>query len=104
MITPENFENTIHRAAWSQLKRCDRQTDRRTDGQTDGRTDGQTENTICRAAWSQLKTISSSSILRLALCIISNPSVISNWSCNPETLNSVKIDDVLSCVTLKFDG
>ena len=43
--TDRQTENTIHRAAWSQLKRCDRQTD------------GQTENTICRAAWSQLKTI-----------------------------------------------
>ena len=43
--TDGQTENTICRAAWSQLKRCDRQTD------------GQTENTICRAAWSQLKTI-----------------------------------------------
>ena len=45
--TDRRTENTICRAAWSQLKRCD--------GQTDRRTDRQTENTICRAAWSQLK-------------------------------------------------
>ena len=63
--TDRRTENTIHRAAWLQLKRCDRrtdgqtdrQTDRRTDGQTDGQTDRRTENTIHRAAWSQLKTI-----------------------------------------------
>ena len=36
------------------------------------------------------------------LCIISNPSVNSNWSYSPETLNW--IDDFFSCVTLKFDG
>ena len=47
--TDRQTENTILRAAWSQLKRCDRQ--------IDGRTDRQMENTICRAAWSQLKTI-----------------------------------------------
>ena len=41
--TDGQTENTICRAAWSQLKTCDRGTD------------GQTENTICRAAWSQLK-------------------------------------------------
>ena len=39
--TDGQTENTICRAAWSQLKRCDRQTDW----------------TIHRAAWSQLKTI-----------------------------------------------
>ena len=48
--TDRRTENTICRAAWSQLKRCDKQ--------TDGRTDRQTENTICRAAWSQLKKFS----------------------------------------------
>ena len=34
------------------------------------------------------KTYSTSSILRQALCIISNPSVNSNWICSLETLNS----------------
>ena len=34
------------------------------------------------------RTDGTSSILRQALCIISNPSVNSNWSYNPETLNS----------------
>ena len=46
--TDRQTENTICRAAWSQLKRCDRR--------TDGRTDRQTDWTIHRAAWSQLKT------------------------------------------------
>ena len=43
--TDGQTENTICRAAWSQLKRCDGQTDRQTDGQTDGlnQTDGQTD-------------------------------------------------------------
>ena len=41
--TDRRTENTICRAAWSQLKRCDGQTDRQTDW------------TIHRAAWSQLK-------------------------------------------------
>ena len=48
-------ENTICRAAWSQLKM--------TDGRTDGRADGQTENTICRAAWSQLKMFPDSHVM-----------------------------------------
>ena len=53
------------------------------------RTDRRTENTIHRAAWSQLKTIRHLfyTVLHRALCIISNPSVNSNWSNSPETLN-----------------
>ena len=41
--TDRQTENTICRAAWSQLKRCD------------GRTEGQTDWTSHIAAWSQLK-------------------------------------------------
>ena len=43
-------------------------------------------------------------ILRQALCIISNPSVNSNWSYSPERSIRVEIGDILSRVTLKFDG
>ena len=43
-------------------------------------------------------------MLPQALCIISNPLVKSNFSYCPEMLNSVKIWDFLSHVTLKFDG
>ena len=46
--TDRHTEKTMHRAAWWQLKRCDRQTrDRQTDRQTDW--------SVLRAAWSQLK-------------------------------------------------
>ena len=44
-----------------------------------------------------------SATLLQALCIISEPSVKSNWIYNPETPNSVKIDDFWSPLTLKFD-
>ena len=50
------------------------------------------------------KTCGTSSILRQALCIISNPSANSNLSYSSEMLNSGKISDFLFCVTLKFDG
>ena len=47
----------------------------------------------------------SSSILRQALCIISNPSVNSNWICSLETHNlGQNCQFFLSRVTLKFDG
>ena len=42
--------------------------------------------------------------LHQALCIISNPSVNSNWSYCPETLNSGQNQRFFACVTLKFDG
>ena len=42
--------------------------------------------------------------MRQALCIISNPSVNSNWSYSPETLDSSQTRQFLSRVTLKFDG
>ena len=45
-----------------------------------------------------------SSILHQALCIISKPSVNSNWSYRPVRLNSGQMCDFLSCVTLKFNG
>ena len=45
-----------------------------------------------------------SSILHQALCIISNPSVNSNWSYRLETLNSGQIWWFLSRITLKFGG
>ena len=51
--TDRQTEIAVLRAAWSQLKRCDRRADWRTEGRTDRRTDW----TIHRAAWSQLKTI-----------------------------------------------
>ena len=38
------------------------------------------------------------------MCIISNPSVNSNWSYTPETLNSGQNRRFLSLVTLKIDG
>ena len=44
-----------------------------------------------------------SSILHQALCIISNPSMNSNWNYSPETLNSGQNRQFLSRVTLKFD-
>ena len=50
------------------------------------------------------KQSGTSSILREALCIISNPSVNLNWSYSRKMLNSGHIGDILSCVTLKFDG
>ena len=44
-------------------------------------------------------------MLRQALCIISNPSVNSNRSYSPKTLNSEQnLRFFLSHVTLKFDG
>ena len=49
------------------------------------------------------KQYCTSSILHQALCIISKPSVNSNWSCSPEMSNSGKIVDFLSSVTLKFN-
>ena len=39
-----------------------------------------------------------------ALCIISKPSVNSNWSYSLETFNSGQNWQFVSCVTLKFDG
>ena len=72
VITPENFmmirwwehsqkgvtdrqtdgqtENTICRAAWSQLKRCHRQTDRQTERQTDRQTNGLNKSLSCLVA------------------------------------------------------
>ena len=44
------------------------------------------------------------SMLLRALCIISKPSVNSNWSYSLETLNSGQNWQFVSCVTLKFDG
>ena len=44
------------------------------------------------------------SMLLQALCIISKPSVYSNWSYSLETLNSGQNWQFVSCVTLKFDG
>ena len=44
-----------------------------------------------------------SSVPLQALCIISQPSVDSNWSCSPETLNSGQNWGYFSCVALKFD-
>ena len=43
-------------------------------------------------------------MLHQALCIISYPSVNSNWSYSPETPIWVKFDDFFNRVTLKFDG
>ena len=46
-----------------------------------------------------------SPILRQAFCIISNPLVNSNWIYSPETPRiRVEIGDMLSRVTMKFDG
>ena len=45
-----------------------------------------------------------SSVLCQALCIISKPSVHSNWSYSPETLTSGQNWRFLSGVTLNFDG
>ena len=45
-----------------------------------------------------------SSILHQTLCIISNPSVNSNWSKSPETLNLGRNRHFFYPVTLKFDG
>ena len=45
-----------------------------------------------------------SSILCQAWCIISKPSVNSNFSYSPKTLNPSQIWRFSSCVTLKFDG
>ena len=50
------------------------------------------------------KLHSTSSLHRLALCIISKPWVNSNWSYTLETLNSGQNRIFLSCVTLKFNG
>ena len=44
------------------------------------------------------------SMLLRGLCIISKPSVNSNWSYSLETLNSGQNWQFVSCVTLKFDG
>ena len=44
------------------------------------------------------------SMLLRALCIISKPSVNSNWSYSLETLNSGQNWQFVSCVTLKFYG
>ena len=44
------------------------------------------------------------SMLLRALCIISKPSVNSNWSYSLETLNSGQNWQFVSCVTLKFHG
>ena len=43
-------------------------------------------------------------MLLQALCIISLPSVNSNWNYSPEALNLGQTHIFLSCVTLKFDG
>ena len=45
-----------------------------------------------------------SSVLHRDFCVIWKPWVNSNWSYSLETLNSVKIINFLSRVTLKFDG
>ena len=45
-----------------------------------------------------------SSMLLQALSIISKPSVNSNWSDSPETLNSAQNHRYLSLMTLKFHG
>ena len=44
------------------------------------------------------------SLLCQALCIISKPSLNSNWSYSPETLNSGRKKFFSSRVTIKFDG
>ena len=44
------------------------------------------------------------SLLCQALCIISKPSLNSNWSYSPETLNSGRKNFFSSRVTFKFDG
>ena len=49
------------------------------------------------------KRYGTSSILRWAMCIISKPSVNSNWSLGPETLNLGQNHFFLSRVTLKFN-
>ena len=55
--------------------------------------------------WIQIGvTVRKHPILHQALCIISNPSVNLNWSYTPEKLNSGRLGDFLSLVTLKFDG
>ena len=42
-------------------------------------------------------------MLLQALCIISNPSMNSYWGCSLEHSIQVKIGDILSCATLKFN-
>ena len=50
------------------------------------------------------KQLGTSSILLQAVCMISKPSVYSNWGYSSETLNSGQNRWLLFRVTLKFDG
>ena len=68
------------------------------------------KSSIFQPAWpwnlmDDLKKLqATSSTLHQALCIISNPSVNSNWSYSPETFNLGQNQRFFSRVTLKFDG
>ena len=100
--TDRRTENTIHRAAWSQLKRCDRWTNRQTDRQT--------ENTICRAAWLQfclvaVKNYRAPLLHYIKLCASSQtPRWIQTGVTVWKRSIRVKISNFLSRMNLKFDG